>query len=231
MQNNIKHSVYIETYGCQMNINDTGIIHRIMLDNNYSLTDNISEATIIFINTCAVREHAERRVYNRIITISHLIKKSKYKIILGILGCMAERLKENLFSFNPFIDLIVGPDEYKKLPTLIENCFEKYLKDIAVSSNNLEDYGDIIPVNKSSISSFISIMRGCNNFCSYCVVPYTRGRERSRSNLSIIKEIEYLVSNSIKEIYLLGQNVNSYSFNEIDFSQLLGNIAKNFSNI
>jgi tRNA-2-methylthio-N6-dimethylallyladenosine synthase len=254
---NNKHKIYIETYGCQMNLNDTQIVQKIMTDNGYLLADKIDDADVILLNTCSVRENAETKIYNKIEYLYHLLKKRKNKNVLGILGCMAERLGANLLNDNKVINLIVGPDEYRRLPELINLAFAGE-NNVAIDLSKQENYNDIIPLQRDGISAWISIMRGCNNFCSYCIVPYTRGRERSRSINTILNEVETLIKDNIKEITLLGQNVNSYNFSfsngqvplvdnsftldnraypsvdnqsNIDFSQLLEKVAKLANNV
>ncbi|MDO4789516.1 MAG: tRNA (N6-isopentenyl adenosine(37)-C2)-methylthiotransferase MiaB [Porphyromonas sp.] len=223
--NNIK-LLYIETYGCQMNIADSEVVASIMETDGYGLTENIEEADAIFINTCSVRENAETKVLNKLEQLHHMRKKSGRKVILGVLGCMAERVKEDLIN-NHNADLVVGPDSYMDLPNLV-GAVEKGEKAINVELSTQETYKDVIPLKMSGlhISGFLSIMRGCNNFCTYCIVPYTRGRERSRSIQSILNEIDHMKEKGYREVTLLGQNVNSYLFTtpegeEINFAKLL----------
>jgi len=201
-----------------------------MIDDGYNITDKINDADIIFLNTCSVRDNAEEKIHNRIKTIFHLIKKRKYPTVFGILGCMAERLQEQLLNNDNLVNLVVGPDEYKKLPELVKRCFSGS-KEIATDLSQLEDYNDIVPYRSSGIADYISIMRGCNNYCAFCVVPYTRGRERSRPVASIIKEVELLCKQSTKEIMLLGQNVNNYHCSDVRFHSLLEQIAKAYPNL
>jgi tRNA-2-methylthio-N6-dimethylallyladenosine synthase len=206
-----QHKLYIETFGCQMNLSDTQIVQSIMQDAGYLLASSLDDADIILLNTCSVRDNAEEKIHNRIETLFHLLKKRKNKNILGVIGCMAERLQNNLLSSNQIVSIVVGPDEYRKLPELVKFAFDDE-KNIAVNLNSVETYNDIIPLRTDEISAWLAIMRGCDNFCSYCVVPYTRGRERSRPFETIIKEVAQLNENGFKEITLLGQNVNSYSY-------------------
>jgi len=230
---NTKHKLYIETFGCQMNLSDTQIVQSIMLDAGYLLASSLDDADIILLNTCSVRDNAEEKIHNRIETLFHLLKKRKTKNVLGVIGCMAERLQNNLLSSNQIISIVVGPDEYRKLPELIKLAFDDE-KNIAVNLNSAETYNDIIPLRTNEISAWLSIMRGCNNFCSYCVVPFTRGRERSRPFETIINEVQQLAKNGVKEVTLLGQNVNSYSYSSDisennspkKFPQLIEEIAK-----
>ncbi|MGQ1890882.1 tRNA (N6-isopentenyl adenosine(37)-C2)-methylthiotransferase MiaB [Thermophagus sp. OGC60D27] len=222
--------LYIETYGCQMNIADSEVVASIMQMNGYETTPDVAGANAIFINTCSIRENAEQRVLGRIREFKALKKKNP-RLILGVIGCMAERAKEELLEEG--VDLVAGPDAYLDLPNLV-NMTEQGQKAINVELSKTQTYRDIIPkrLGPNNISAFVSIMRGCNNFCTYCVVPYTRGRERSRDPLSINQEIKDLVAKGYKEITLLGQNVNSYRFEDqkskMNFSQLLDFLAGHF---
>lgn len=217
--------IFIETYGCQMNVSDTEIVRGLLNKDGLLFTKNINEADVILVNTCSVREHAERRVYGRL-GAYRALKKSKPDLIIGILGCMAERLRSKLNEeHSKDIDLIVGPDEYRKLSALIDDAWHGE-KGIAVKLSRVETYDDITPLRTNNISAWISIMRGCDKFCSFCVVPYTRGRERSRSFKNIIEEARQLSDRGFKEITLLGQNVNSYKDGDHTFPDLLEAIAQ-----
>ena len=220
--------IYIETYGCQMNVSDSQVVASIMKDNGFSIVDDYTVANIIFINTCSVRENAELRVRRRLNVFKHL-KKEKPGLLIGIIGCMAERLKEKLLDEEKIVALVAGPDSYRELPDLIKTA-ETGQKAINVHLSHHETYSDITPFRYDSknVSAFVSIMRGCDNMCSYCVVPFTRGRERSRSPQTILKEVKELIDNGFKEVTLLGQNVNSYMWeNEnINFARLLEMVAK-----
>ncbi|HOP13777.1 MAG TPA: radical SAM protein, partial [Lentimicrobium sp.] len=210
-----------------MNFSDTQIVGSIMTDHNFETTGNIAEADLIFVNTCSIRDNAEKRVRARLQEFKRY-KKQKPGLIIGVLGCMAERLKEQLISEEKMVDVIVGPDAYRDLPRLL-NVAEGGQKAINVILSADETYADINPVRLDSngVSAFISIMRGCENFCSYCVVPYTRGRERSRDPLTIVKEAGELFSEGYREVTLLGQNVNSYKWDDgTGFSKLLERVAK-----
>jgi len=210
-----------------MNFSDTQIVGSIMTDHNFETTGNIAEADLIFVNTCSIRDNAEKRVRARLQEFKRY-KKQKPGLIIGVLGCMAERLKEQLISEEKMVDVIVGPDAYRDLPRLL-NVAEGGQKAINVILSADETYADINPVRLDSngVSAFISIMRGCENFCSYCVVPYTRGRERSRDPLTILKEAGELFSEGYREVTLLGQNVNSYKWDDgTGFSKLLERVAK-----
>ncbi len=222
--------VYIETYGCQMNVNDSEVVLSILQDEGYSLTENIEEASLILANTCSIRDNAEQRIWGRIDQF-RLQKRTNPDVIIGILGCMAERLKEKLLTK---VDLVAGPDSYRSLPTLLK-AVAPNRPQINVLLSHEETYADIKPVrlDKNGVSAFISIMRGCNNVCSYCVVPYTRGAERSRDPFTIVNEAQDLWNRGYKEVTLLGQNVDSYNWvdkgnsnNNTNFAQLLEMVAK-----
>ena len=223
--------LYIETYGCQMNVNDSEIVASIMQQSGYSITNDITKSDIIFVNTCSIRDNAEQRIWGRL-DVFRLQKKHKASLLVGVLGCMAERLKEQLLE-NGVVDLVVGPDSYRELPMLVQQA-ENGKKAVNTMLSREETYADISPVrlDKNGVSAFVSIMRGCNNVCSYCVVPYTRGVERSRAAKTIVEEVETLVKNGYKEVCLLGQNVDSYhwvnpknSQEEINFAKLLELVA------
>ena len=216
--------LFIETYGCQMNVADSEVVASI-LSSEYQLTENESEADLILINTCSVRDNAEQRIRARLRELGSL-KKKRTGLLVGLLGCMAERIKNQLLEEEPTLDFIAGPDAYRSLPALIEKAATgESAYDVMLSTT--ETYDDITPVryDTNGVSAFISIMRGCNNFCSYCVVPYTRGRERSRSPQTILAEARQLLAEGYKEVTLLGQNVNSYCYEEdgktTTFAQLM----------
>ena len=221
---------YIETYGCQMNVADSEEVAAILTDKGYIHTKEKEEADIILVNTCSVRENAEQRVRGRVQGFSE-IRKRNPRLLVGIMGCMAERLGEKLFEEEKNVNLIVGPDAYMDLPLLIEKA-DRGEKAINIELSTTETYKDICPsrIDETSISGFVSIMRGCNNFCTYCIVPYTRGRERSRSPHSIVSEVMDLQRRGYKEVTLLGQNVNSYCYKddqtEIKFPALLEMVAQ-----
>ncbi|MDR3218700.1 MAG: tRNA (N6-isopentenyl adenosine(37)-C2)-methylthiotransferase MiaB [Dysgonamonadaceae bacterium] len=224
--NNGIRRVYIETYGCQMNVADSEVVASIMQMDGFETTENINEADTILVNTCSVRDNAEQKVLSRLQYFQSLKKKNK-NLIVGVLGCMAERVKDELIERH-HADLVAGPDAYLDLPHLIGSV-ESGDKAINVTLSSTETYKDVIPLKLSGIkiAGFISIMRGCNNFCTYCVVPYTRGRERSREPESILNEVRSLKNQGYKEITLLGQNVNSYLWKgEIDFPRLLEMVAQ-----
>ena len=221
--------LFIETYGCQMNVADSEVVASIMQMDGYALTEKIEEADAIFVNTCSVRDNAEQKIYGRLQYFQSLRKKKK-QLIVGAMGCMAERVKEELIQVH-HADLVVGPDAYLDLPNLV-GAVERGEKAINVELSTQETYKDVIPLKLPGvhISGFVSIMRGCNNFCTYCIVPYTRGRERSRDVESILNEIRDMRDKGFKEVTLLGQNVNSYRFERNDevitFPRLLALVAE-----
>ena len=220
--------LFIETYGCQMNVADSEVVASIMQMDGFALTDKITEADAIFVNTCSIRDNAEQKVLNRLKYFETLKRKNK-KLIIGVIGCMAERVKDELINDHG-VNIVVGPDAYLDIPNLI-GTVEQGNKAINVNLSTTETYSEILPTRISkSISGFISIMRGCNNFCSYCIVPYTRGRERSREVESILSELSDLRAKNYKEVTLLGQNVNSYCIEKdgtkIEFPDLLRIVAE-----
>jgi tRNA-2-methylthio-N6-dimethylallyladenosine synthase len=217
---------FIETYGCQMNFSDSEIVHSVLISAGYTPIENYKEADIILINTCSIRDNAEQRVLNRLQEFSFLKKKKPY-LKIGILGCMAERLKEELIALQQSVDLVVGPDAYRDLPSLL-NAVESGEKAVNVLLSEEETYAEIEPVRvgDNQVSAFIAIMRGCENFCAYCVVPYTRGKERSRDYQTIVEEAKRLFQQGYREITLLGQNVNSYHYDDVNFAQLLARVAE-----
>lgn len=226
---NEEKKLFIETYGCQMNVADSEVVASIMQMDGYVMTDKIEEADAIFVNTCSVRDNAEQKIYGRLQYFQSL-KRKKKSLIIGVLGCMAERVKEDLIKVH-HADLVVGPDSYMDLPNLV-GAVERGEKAINVELSTQETYKDVIPLKLGGmqISGFVSIMRGCNNFCTYCIVPYTRGRERSRDIESILNEIRDMRDKGFKEVTLLGQNVNSYLFEsageKISFPMLLEKVAE-----
>lgn len=221
--------LFIETYGCQMNVADSEVVASVMEMEGYSMTDDITKANAVFVNTCSIRDNAEQKIHSRLLYFNSL-RKANPKLIVGVLGCMAERVREDLLE-NRGVDLVAGPDAYLDMPSLVSSV-EQGEKAINVQLSATETYRNIIPkrIGPKAISGFVSITRGCNNFCSYCIVPYTRGRERSRDFDSIVNEVRDLESKGYKEVTLLGQNVNSYFFNEgdleINFPKLLALVAE-----
>lgn len=200
--------LYIESYGCQMNFSDSEIVASILLDKGFETTKNYQEADVVFINTCSIRENAEQRVRNRLKEFE-AAKTRNPGMIVGVLGCMAERLKSKFLEEEKLVDVVVGPDAYRDLPNLIDKV-DDGAKAVNVLLSREETYADINPVrlNSNGVTAFISIMRGCDNMCSFCVVPFTRGRERSRDPQSIVKEAQDLFNAGYKEVTLLGQNVD-----------------------
>ena len=220
-----KNKVYIETYGCQMNLADTEIIQGVLVNQGYDLSNDINNADIVLLNTCSIRENAENRIYGRLGNIKTL-KNNKPNMIVGVLGCMAERLRDDLINVKKIVDLVVGPDEYRRLPEFIDTAFAGE-KGIGVKLSKTETYDDLLPyrTNDDGLSAWISVMRGCDKFCTFCVVPFTRGRERSRTVESVVKEVKELSAEGYKEVTLLGQNVNSYIDSGRDFADLLAAVA------
>ena len=217
--------LFIETYGCQMNAGDSEIVVSIMQEHGYRYTEDINQADIVLINTCSIRDNAEQRIWGRLSAMRQ-IKKRKPTLIVGIIGCMAERLKEQLIEKGTGVDIVAGPDSYRSLPELVRTA-EDGAKGINVELSKEETYAEIAPVrlDRNGVSAFIAIMRGCNNYCAYCVVPYTRGIERSRDPQTIVAEARTLFENGYREVTLLGQNVNSYSHGEVGFPELMAMVA------
>ncbi|MGN0232291.1 MAG: MiaB/RimO family radical SAM methylthiotransferase, partial [Muribaculaceae bacterium] len=221
--------LFIETYGCQMNVADSEVVASVMKMAGYGTTDTIDNADAVFLNTCSIRDNAEQRIFSRLQQLN-VVRKKRTNLIIGVIGCMAERIKETLIN-DYQVNLVAGPDSYLQLPDLIASA-EAGHRAINVELSTTETYRDIIPsrIGGSKISGFISIMRGCNNFCSYCIVPYTRGRERSREPESILNELRDLQAKGFKEVTLLGQNVNSYCYQyadgrSVNFASLLAIVA------
>ena len=221
---NTAKKLYVETYGCQMNFADTEIVNGVMGRYGYSVTEKIDDSSVVLLNTCSIRENAEARVYQRLTEIKKYKKKNP-ALVVGIIGCMAERLRRDLLDKTKLVDIVIGPDEYRKMPYMVENLIETGEKGIAVRLSRVETYDDITPVRKEGITAWLSVMRGCDNFCSFCVVPYTRGRERSRPLEGVVAEVKQLWKDGFKDVTLLGQNVNSYRSEENDFADLLRECA------
>lgn len=223
--------LYIETYGCQMNVADSEVVAAVMDTVGYVMTDDIDKADAVLLNTCSIRDNAEQKIHSRLQYLASLKRKRHGRLTVGVIGCMAERVKDDLIE-NHGVDLVSGPDSYLDLPALFASV-ESGEKAINVELSTTETYRDIIPmkITGNRVSGFISIMRGCNNFCSYCIVPYTRGRERSREAESILRELADLRERGFKEVTLLGQNVNSYNYTgpdgvTVDFAALLAMVAE-----
>ncbi|QHL86458.1 tRNA (N6-isopentenyl adenosine(37)-C2)-methylthiotransferase MiaB [Nibribacter ruber] len=223
--------LYIESYGCQMNFSDSEIVSSILFEAGFDTTSDVKQADLVLLNTCSIREKAETTVRHRLLQLQHM-KRKRPGLMVGVLGCMAERLKKNLLEEEKMVDLVVGPDAYRDLPALI-NEVDGGQKAVNVLLSREETYADINPIrlNSNGVSAFVSIMRGCDNMCSFCVVPFTRGRERSRDAHSVVREAEELVKNGYKEVTLLGQNVDSYKWTSedgaehVNFAQLLERVA------
>lgn len=226
----MQKKVYIETYGCQMNVADSEVVVSLLASEGFSATTHMAEADVILINTCAIRENAELRVRGRLNEF-RLQKKKRPGLIIGVIGCMAERLKVQLLEQEKMVDMVIGPDAYRDLPALVKTAGSGQ-KAINVLLSREETYADISPVrmDHNGVSAFVSIMRGCNNMCAYCIVPYTRGGERSRDTASILREVRELIGEGYKEVTLLGQNVDSYSWKtpnqpNVHFASLLEQVA------
>tara|TARA_Y100001954_G_scaffold238212_1_gene304756 strand:+ start:2237 stop:3547 length:1311 start_codon:yes stop_codon:yes gene_type:complete len=219
-----ENKYYIETYGCQMNVYDSELVASLLKKTGYSETKQIESADVIFLNTCAIREKAEETVHNRLDSL-HFLKKKNPNLLLGVLGCMAKNLKDGILESRPYVDVVLGPDSYRKLPEILnDRKSSNHFVDTRLSK--FEVYDDMFPSRAEGINAWISIMRGCDKFCTFCIVPFTRGRERSRSIDGIIKEAEHSVKQGFVEVTLLGQNVNSYRTPEGSFADLLSEISK-----
>lgn len=226
-----KQSVYLETYGCQMNVSDSEIVASVLRNAGFGLTHNEAEADVVLLNTCAIRENAEQKVRRRLDALRADKRRNRPDLKLGVLGCMAERLRHKLLEQEKLVDLVVGPDAYRDIPRLLDESAESGQAAVNVQLSREETYADIAPVRYDSngVSAFVSIMRGCDNMCAFCVVPFTRGRERSRPVQSILGECQELVDGGFKEVTVLGQNVNSYRYddagNAVSFAELLHRIS------
>jgi len=218
-----KHSFFLETYGCQMNEYDSELVRSIMLDGSFEEVADPERADIVLLNTCAVREHAHNRIYGRLQMLGHI--KKRRDLVIGVLGCMAQNLKMELLDNNLHVDVIAGPDSYRNLPRLIGEVFDDGHQALSIDLSEFELYDDIYPARKEGVNAWIAVMRGCDNFCTFCVVPYTRGRERSRPLASIVEETRALVSEGYSQVTLLGQNVNSYEHEGMKFADLMRAVA------
>ena len=212
--------VYIETYGCQMNEYDTEIVKTILKKQGYGFTGQPEDAHVIFLNTCSVRENAHQKVHNRIANLKHL-KRSNKDLIMGVLGCMAQNLRKELLDEKVGVEIVAGPDAYKKLPEMLAKVDKSGEKDFYLTLSEFETYSDVFPTREGGVNAWIAVMRGCDNFCTFCVVPYTRGRERSRDPFNVVEEVRQLAEKGYKQITLLGQNVNSYKYENYDFADLM----------
>ena len=216
---------YIETYGCQMNVYDSELVGSLLEECNYTITDDMSDADAVFLNTCAIREKAEETVHNRLDNL-HVLKRNKPNMILGVLGCMAQNLKDDILESRPYVDVILGPDSYRRIPEIIKERQGEMDHFVDTRLSKFEVYDDLFPSRHEGVNAWISIMRGCDKFCTFCIVPFTRGRERSRSIQSVVDETIDAVSQGFVEITLLGQNVNSYRTPDGEFPELLKAVAK-----
>ncbi|MBH09277.1 MAG: tRNA (N6-isopentenyl adenosine(37)-C2)-methylthiotransferase MiaB [Candidatus Marinimicrobia bacterium] len=218
-------SYFIDTYGCQMNLADSELVKTLLMDAGYQPASKLESADAIFVNTCAIRDHAEQKVHSQLGRYSK-IKESRRNIIIGVLGCMAQSLKHDLLEKKPYVDIVLGPDSYRKLPDLLNRVHIDQSSVVDTTLSRYEVYDNLYPSRQEGINAWISIMRGCDKFCTFCVVPFTRGRERSRNSESIIKEAKKAVIDGFVEVTLLGQNVNSYEYNGYKFHQLLEKVAQ-----
>jgi tRNA-2-methylthio-N6-dimethylallyladenosine synthase len=218
-------SYFIETYGCQMNVADSELVSALLTREGFSETKDIHTADAIFVNTCAIREHAEDKVHSRL-GYYHQIKRKNPKTIIGVLGCMAQNLKEDILESKPFVDIVLGPDSYRRLPEMIRERSNESSHLVDTKLSRFEVYDDMFPSRNKGVNAWISIMRGCDKFCTFCIVPFTRGRERSRSIEGIVQEAAQAVSDGFIEVTLLGQNVNSYRHEGQKFHELLDAVAQ-----
>jgi tRNA-2-methylthio-N6-dimethylallyladenosine synthase len=222
------YRVHIETFGCQMNEYDSELVRSLLAADGFAFTEDRERADVVLMNTCAIREHAHDRVYGHLAELKAI--KRQRNLVVGVLGCMAQNLKKELLDAEPIVDVLVGPDGYRRLPALIAEAMAgqetgRQRTQVAVDLSEYETYGDILPERAGGVNAWIAVMRGCDNFCTFCVVPYTRGRERSRDPEGILRETEYLVSQGFRQVTLLGQNVNSYRYGDWDFARLLSAVA------
>ena len=217
------YQVYIETFGCQMNEYDTELVRSLLTQHGFAFTGHQDQADVVLMNTCAIRENAHNRVYGHL-GDCRAMKRNRH-VVVGVLGCMAQNLKKELLESNPEIDVLAGPDSYRQLPELLTRALKRQEQGVAVDLSEYETYEYILPDRGPGVNAWIAVMRGCDNFCTFCVVPYTRGRERSREPQGILDEARALVDQGYKQITLLGQNVNSYSYEDWDFARLLTAVA------
>ena len=222
----VGRKLFVETYGCQMNVGDTEIVVSIMQREGYVYTDRLDEADVVLLNTCSIRDNAEQRIWGRLRELDRL-RRRRRGMLVGVIGCMAERLKERLLEGDYPVDVVAGPDAYRDLPRLVREA-EAGTQGVNVLLSREETYAEIAPVrlDRNGVSGYVAIMRGCNNYCSYCVVPYTRGVERSRDPQTILEEVRTLFANGYREVTLLGQNVNSYRWEQTGFPELIRMVAE-----
>ncbi len=218
--------IYLETYGCQMNEYDSELIRSILRQHQHELIESEEQAEAVLLNTCAIREHAHEKIFHRLDHLKGLKKRRQGQLVVGVLGCMAQNLRSELAERASVVDIVAGPDSYKRLPALMAAVVEHREKAFDFSLSEYETYSDIAPQRQPGVNAWIAIMRGCDNFCSFCVVPYTRGRERSREPRNIVAEAERIAAEGFKQITLLGQNVNSYRYEQYDFADLLQMVAE-----
>ncbi|MBI4551792.1 MAG: tRNA (N6-isopentenyl adenosine(37)-C2)-methylthiotransferase MiaB [Candidatus Latescibacteria bacterium] len=221
---NRSQALYVETYGCQMNKSDSELIVGLLTRDGYRLVDDVSRADVILVNTCAIREHAETRVLGRMAELNHL-KASNPDLILGLCGCMSQHLGENILDKAPYIDLVVGPDGYRRLPEMIRSLDQNREPALSLALDKTEHYLALDPVREPGVNAWVTIMRGCDKFCTFCIVPYVRGRERSTPHQEILRQVERLAAEGYREVTLLGQTVNAYQDGAIDFAGLLQMVA------
>ena len=214
----MERRLYIETYGCQMNVADSELMLGQLSRAGYTKVDRAEDADVILVNTCAIREHAEQRIYGRLGELTHH-KRRRPGVVLGVAGCMAQHLRAKLLSRVPLVDLVVGPDGYRRLPELIDEAREE--PTLAVRLSRVETYGDLVPARADGVRAWVSIMRGCDKFCAFCIVPYVRGRERSLPAGEVLKQVEHAAAEGFREIVFLGQTVNAYRDGDVDFTELL----------
>ncbi len=224
--NSVQNKTYfIETYGCQMNVADSELVETLLKREGYKPAPKLEDADAIFVNTCAIREHAEEKVHSQLGRYRK-IKQRKRDVIIGVLGCMAQSLKHDLLENRPYVDIILGPDSYRKLPKILNRSHRDHSSQVDTTLSRFEVYDDLFPSRQEGINAWISIMRGCDKFCTFCIVPFTRGRERSRSVEGIVAEVSQAVADGFVEVTLLGQNVNSYRHNDHQFHHLLEAVAQ-----
>ena len=218
-------SYFIETYGCQMNVYDSELVASFLEKSGYQSTSDYNNADVVFLNTCSIRDNAENTVHRKLENLAHL-KKQNPKMMIGVLGCMAQNLKNDLKESKPYVDVVLGPDSYRKIPEILENRNKTNGHFVDTKLSKFEIYEDLFPTRKSGVNAWVSIMRGCDKFCTFCIVPFTRGRERSRTIDNIVKEVEACIEEGFIEVTLLGQNVNSYRTPDGEFPELLESVSK-----